>query len=189
MAVTTGVRSDKVRTAGTGAIWRAPAGSIVPSDSTTAWGAGWVNLGYASDGFTIKPNFKTKQIRGWQSLGVLRQITTEFDFNADFELEQTDINSVALAWGGATIVPGTAGAYTLTLPSDPSGEFMIGLDWSDGVTSQRIIISRAVLSTLPTVKYVRTDGIMYAFSIQTLIPADGSGQIRVVGSDSNVSGV
>ena len=189
MAVTTGIRSDKIRTAGTGAIWRAPAGTTAPTDSTTAWGAGWANMGYCSDGFTVKPNYKTKQIRGWQSLGVLLQIATEYDFVFDFELEQTDINSVALALGGATIVPGTAGVYSVTLPVNPASEFMIGFDWSDGTITQRFIISRASLASLPTIKAVRTDAILYAFSVQTLVPADGSAQVRILGVDSNVSGV
>lgn len=190
MAVTTGLRSDKIRTAATGAIWRAPIGSVVPTDSVTAWGTGWVNLGYTSDGFTMKQNFKTKQIRPYQSLGVARQLTTELDYAIDFELMQTDINTVAFAWGGAAIVAGTAGAYTMTLPNDPSAnEFMLGLDLSDGVTTKRIIISRAVISTLPTVKYVRSDAITYAFSVQTLVPFDNSKQLVEVGSDSNVSGV
>lgn len=106
MATTTAViNSGQVRVAGTGAIWRGPAGSTAPTDSVTAWAAGWQNLGYANDGFTTTPNFKATQVRGWQSRGVLRNITTEFDFKFGFELLQTNIATLALAWGNAAITP------------------------------------------------------------------------------------
>lgn len=108
MASTVGINSGQVRVAGTGAILRGPAGSTAPTDSTTAWAAGWQNLGYANDGFTTTPNFKATQVRGWQSRGVLRNITTEFDFKFGFELLQTNVATLALAWGNATVTP-TAG--------------------------------------------------------------------------------
>ena len=105
MATTAVINSGQVRVAGTGAIWRGPAGSTAPTDSITAWAAGWQNLGYAMDGFTSTPNFKATQVRGWQARGVLRNITTEFDFKFGFELLQTNVATLALAWGNATITP------------------------------------------------------------------------------------
>lgn len=188
MPTVTGLNSGQVRVAGTGAIWRAPAGTAIPTDSTTAWGAGFVHLGFGTDGFTVKPNYKTTQVRGWQNLGVLRNIPTEFDFTFDFELLQSNVATVALAWGGATIAAGTGGAYTMALPADPSAEFMLGIDWSDGTLNQRLILSRVSLSALPQVKYVRSDAIRYAFSVQTLVPTDGTDQVKVLGVDAAVVG-
>ena len=188
MPVSTSPNSGQVRVAGTGAIWRAPAGTATPTDSTTAWNAAFQNLGYCTEGFTTTPNYKATQIRGWQSLSVLRNITTEFDFKFGFELLQTNIATLALAWGGATITAGTAGAYTLALPADPATEFVFGIDWSDGATNQRIVISRASLMTLPVIKSVRTDATRYAFEVQTLAPVDGSAQVKIFGVDAAVAG-
>jgi hypothetical protein len=188
--MTTGpaLNSGQVRVAGTGAIWRAAAGSTLPADSTTAWDAAFHNLGFATDGFTVTPNFKTATVTGWQKIGVLRNITTDFDFKFSFELLQTNIDTLALAWGNATITPGLAGAYTMAL-GDPAEEFILGIDWSDGAVNQRIIIESASLATLPTVKNVRSDGTRYAFEVQTLIPASGHDQVQIFGVDSAVSGV
>lgn len=188
MPTVTGINSGQIRVAGTGAVWRAPAGTALPADSTTAWGAGFQNLGYGNDGFTAKPNYKTKVVRGWQNRGVLRNITTEFDWVFDFELMQSNVATLALAWGGATITPGTLGAYTMVLPSDPAAEFVLGFDWSDGLLNQRIIIPRASLAALPQIKFVRTDAVSYIFSVQTLVPTDGSDQVKVLGVDAAVAG-
>ena len=272
MPVSTSPNSGQVRVAGTGTILRAPAGTATPTDSTTAWNAAFQNLGYVSDGgFTITPNYKANQIRGWQSRGVLRNITTEFDFKFGFELLQTNVATLALAWGNATVSPvsgvslgtvaiaittgvltvsasttlaigdpvilgtmtngaplvaGTTyyvqstptsttltlaatlggaaivtttagsstsitrvtGAWTMALPADPASEFMLGIDWSDGALNQRIVLSRASLLTLPVIKNVRTDAIRYAFEVQTLVPTDGTDQVKVFGVDASVAG-
>ena len=188
MPTTATINSGQVRVAGTGAIWRAPSGSTAPTDSITAWNASFVNLGYATDGFTTTPNFKATQVRGWQSRGVLRNITTEFDFKFGFELLQTNIATLALAWGNATITAGTAGAWTMALPADPASEFALGIDWSDGALTYRYYMPRVSLLTLPTIKSVRTDATRYAFEIQTLIPVDGTGQVQFFGVDAAVAG-
>jgi hypothetical protein len=189
MPVSTSPNSGQVRVAGTGAIWRAPAGTVTPTDSTSAWNAAFQNLGFVSDGgFTSTPNYKANQVRGWQSRGVLRNITTEYDFKFGFELLQMNIATLALAWGGATITAGVAGAYTLAINDDPSTEFVLGIDWSDGAFNQRIIVSRASLMTLPVIKSVRTDAIRYAFEVQTLTPVDGTAQVKVFGVDASVAG-
>lgn len=263
-----GLNTGEVRVAGTGAIYKAPLGTVVPTDSIGAWGAAFKHLGYTNDGFTTTPNFKTMLIHGWQKLQPLRQVTTEFDFKFEFELLQTNKDTLALAWGGATvalnpatlgtatlavagnlvtasaaetlavgdsvqfgvmtgtsgIVAGTTyfvqtapssttltlaatlggpviviagsgssvsiakvtGAYSLALPTDPSAGFVLGIDFSDGATNGRIIVPNAVLTTMPTVKSVRTDGIRYAFGIQALVPADGSASVIPYGLDTAV---
>ena len=111
MATTATINSGQVRVAGTGAIWRAPAGATPPTDSISPWAPAFQNLGYCNDGFTTTPNFKATQVRGWQSRGVLRNITTEFDFKFGFELLQTNVATLALAWGNATVTP--AGVVSL----------------------------------------------------------------------------
>ena len=103
--------------------------------------------------------------------------------------------TVAATLGGAFIPTTTSGTsvsitkvtgpYTLTIP-DPSNvaDFVLGIDWSDGALTQRIIIQRAHQDVLPTVKSVRTDGIRYAISVQANKPADGSNSVLVYGVDA-----
>lgn len=186
---TSPLNSGQVRIAGTGGLWKAPLGTTLPADSVAAWGTGFVNLGYADDGFGMKQDLKTKEITGWQTLEVLRLVPLSLTRHFSFLLKQSNKDTLGLAWGGATITAGTGGAYTLVIPDAAAlTGFIIGIDWSDGALTQRIIIQNAALVTLPEIKFIRTDGIDYAMEVQALAPADGTKSVLVYGVDIAVAG-
>jgi hypothetical protein len=186
---TAGLNTTQIRVAGTGAFWKAPLATVLPADSVAAWGAAFVNLGFAKSGFTITPSLKTTPVVGWQSTNILRNIVTEQTRKYGFELQQSNINTLAMAWNG-TIVPGLAGAYSMTIPNQATAEeFVLGIDWSDGTTNQRIILPRASIITLPVIKGDRTAETTYAFEVQELVPGDNSQSVLIFGVDDAVSGV
>lgn len=265
-----GPNSGQVRVAGTGRLYKLPAGTPLPTDSTTAWNAAAIDLGYATDGFTLKQDYKTKDVTGWQTLELLRLIPIALNRSFSFELQQSNKDTLALAWGTAAIaqVPGTSagsvtiaittgvltvsaahslsigdavqlqgvtggaplaslttyyvqsvptgttltlaltsggaaiatttsgtatgivkvtGAYALTIPDASTiAPFILGIDWSDGVTNQRIIVQRAMLTALPTVKFSRQDSVSYQIDVQALAPVDGTKSVLVYGVDAAV---
>lgn len=181
------LNSGQVRVAGSGAIWYAPAGTTVPTDSVTAWGASFVNLGYQTDGFTVTQSLKTTGIAAWQTTEQVRLINTELIRSVQFENIQSNTSTIALAWGGATVTAGTGGAYTLNIPSGQLASFVIGIDWSDGITNQRFILPNASLLTLPTIKYTRTDAVRFAMDVQALVPSTGGASMVSYGSDTGVA--
>lgn len=179
--------SSKIKIAGSGAVWYAPAGTTLPTTSTAALDAAFVNIGYLDDGFELAQDWKTKEVNGWQNLDVLRLIPTQLSRSVKFNGIETNKTSVQLAFGGATVTPGTGSAYSLTLPAPiATADFVLVLDWNDGTATQRIVVKRAQFKTLPSVKFSRMDNISYNFEIQALVPADGSQAIAVYGSDSGV---
>jgi hypothetical protein len=103
-----GLNSGQVRVAGTGALWKAPLGTALPADSVAAWGPGFVNLGYADDGFVMKQDLKRKEVSGWQTLELLRLITLALNRSFTFNLKQSNRDTLGLAWGGAVITPAPA---------------------------------------------------------------------------------
>jgi hypothetical protein len=109
--------ATQIRVAGTGAIWLAPVGTTLPTDSTTALNAAYHNLGYAKTGFTVTPSLKTTPVMGWQSTNILRNINTELSRKYGFELQQSNIDTVALAWGGtvAPVVGTSIGTVTIAI--------------------------------------------------------------------------
>ena len=180
--------ATKVKVAGSGAIWKAPIGTTLPTDSTTAYAGAFVNLGYISDGgFELDQSLKTKEVGAWQTLEVVRLINTMVSRSVTFDALESNKNSVALAWGGATVTPGTGSAYTMSIPdASVTQEFILGIDWNDGTTSQRIIIKRGVLKSFPKIKYTRQDAITYTLEVQALAPADGSAAIAIYGVDAGM---
>jgi len=178
---------SKVRIAGSGAIWYAPTGTTLPTDSTSALNAGFINIGYAKDGFEVPQDLTTKEITAWQSLDVVRLVTTKLSRSVKFSAIETNKTSVQLAWGNAVVTVGTSPAYSLAFPaSQTTQEFVLVLDWSDGSTTQRIVFKRAVFKSLPSVKFSRQDEINYDMEIQALTPTDGSYPVAVWGSDAGV---
>lgn len=182
-----GLNAGAVRVAGTGAIWKAPVGSTLPTDSTTALDAAFKNLGYQATGFTVTPSYKTTNVTGWQTLQPLLVVTTENSKAISFEAMEQNAETLSLAWGGAAIVPGTAGAYTIAVPEGQLDEFALVIGWVDGAISQRIVCPRVALSSLPTIKYVRTDAVSFPLEVQVLKPADGSPAMTILGVDANVN--
>jgi len=178
---------SKIKIAGTGAIWYAPTGTTLPTDSTSALNASFVNIGYCKDGFTLQQDYKTKEVTGWQNLDVLRLIPTQLSRSAKFSAIESNKTSVQLAWGNSVVTVGTSPAYSLTFPtSQTTQEFILVLDWSDGSATQRIVFKRAVFKSLPSVQFSRGDEINYDMEIQAITPADGSYAIAVYGSDAGV---
>ena len=183
--------ASKVRIAGTGsAVWMAPAGTTLPSDSTTALASAFVNLGYLDDakGAELTQELKTKAISAWQSLENVRLVNQSLTRSVSFTGIESNKNTVQLAWGGATITATTGGAYSLTIPdASATAEYVFVIDHSDGATSQRIVIKRGVLKSLPKIKFSRTDAISYSFEISALVPADGSKSVVVYGVDAGIA--
>lgn len=185
----TGLQTGQIRVAGTGAVWRAPLGSTLPTDSTTALNVAFVNLGYMKSGFTFTPSLKTTPVMGWQSSNILRLIATEKSTKLGFEAQQTNLQTAAAAWQG-TVVAGVGGVFSITIPdtaTDDEAAYVV--DMVDGPVSYRFVVERAGMLTLPVIKGDRTAETTYAFEVQVLVPADGSNSIKVYGVDSGVSGV
>jgi len=262
-----GLNSGQVRIAGTGRLLKAPLGTVLPVDSVAAWNGAFVDLGYADDGFEMKQDLKRKEVNGWQTLELLRLITTALNRTFTFNLKQSNRDTLGLAWGGAVITPAAAaslgtvaiaittgvltvsatetlavgdmvqlgtltgaaplvagttyfvltaptsttltlaatlggalivttaagsstsitkvtGAYSLSIPDASQIEdFIIGIDWSDGTINQRLVIQRAALLSLPTIKSGRQAEIDYVVEVQALKPADNTASVLVYGVD------
>ena len=128
--MTNALDPSQIRVGGTGAIWKGTSAAAAPTDSTSAWGANWTNLGLVKDGFTAKVDLKTVQINSWQVLDVVRLIRQSLTRSLAFEAQQSSLTVFQDAWG-VTVVPGLLGAYTTTelAPGDDQ-EFKLGMDWT-----------------------------------------------------------
>jgi hypothetical protein len=183
------VNAGKIRIAGQGAVWRAPLGTTLPTDSTTALASGFINLGYLDEGFVdINNDVKQKEVTGFQTAEVLRIVNTAVNRKASFTAIETNNETVKMAWGGATITTTTGGAYSIAIPDSLAvSESIFVIDWQDGTTSNRVVIKRGVLSKLPKIGLKRNDKISYDFEVTPILPLDGSSVYAIYGVDSGVA--
>lgn len=142
--------ADEIVVGSNGRIYVAPVGTAIPTDIATAWGAGWIDLGYANeDGVTISKSRTMEQVPAWQSFFPLRRMVTAEDFTVSFNLLQWGNDSVILAFGGGTITA-TAGppAHYLYTPPDPGtlDERAVGVEWQDGTKIYRLTMAKAMVT-------------------------------------------
>jgi hypothetical protein len=134
----------------TGNVRVAPVGTTAPVDVATAWAAGWIDLGYATeDGVTLSNERTTEDIMAWQALDPVRTVGTARLTTVSFQLMQWNETTVPLAFGGGTVTP-TAGPpahYRYDPPADATpDERALGIQWADGTKVYRLIIPRAVVT-------------------------------------------
>lgn len=141
------LNSGQIRVAGTGAFWKAPLGTVIPTDSTTAWNAAFVNLGFATDGFEMSQDKKTQGITGWQSLEELRLIVQSLVRKFKFELLQSNGATLSLAWGGATITTNSTpvgGAITIATGGVLTSATAHGLVVGNAVNLATVVTSTGI---------------------------------------------
>lgn len=131
-----GMNPNQIRVAGNGRILVAPVGTDAPTDTASAWGAGWVDVGYtSSDGVKFGRSEKTTQIDTWQSVGPARFIYEDRDMTVKFSMLQFNPDTLPLYFGGGEVRETSTGSgvYQYDVLSDPiPDERALGLEFTDG---------------------------------------------------------
>jgi hypothetical protein len=152
---------DEVVVGADGHIYVAPVGTTAPADIAAAWGAGWIDLGYATeDGVTFTESRTITDLMAWQSFYPVRRVVTAKNTTVAFVLQQWNEDTVKLAFGGGTVTT-TAGPPAHYLYTPPSAETIderaVGVEWEDGTKIYRLIIPRAVVTDDVATQIVRAD--------------------------------
>lgn len=155
--------ASQIRVAGRGRVLVAPKGSTVPTDTSTAWDAAWLDLGFTDEkGVTLSKKDTKTAIKAWQSITPVRYIITDRDLHAMFVMEQWNKNTLAL-WSGEG--PGAVGAngavsgeYKLSFsPSPAIDERMLGIEWvdTDNIVTNRLYFARGAVTDTADVPITR----------------------------------
>lgn len=135
--------TDNVRVGLDGRIYVAPKGTTAPTDLTSPWAAGWVDLGLMSpDGVEMTYATETEDVDAWQSLSPVRKILTGVDMSLAFTAIECKRDVITLYFPESSI--GTAGGvHTLSIKSAPeSDERAFGFEWTDSGITNRIVLAR-----------------------------------------------
>ena len=142
--------TSQIRVGANGTVYVAPVATVAPVDIATAWGVGWIDLGYCDEsGVTFRDSKTTEKISVWQMFYAARYLVTEAETTASFVLRQWSKDTVKLAFGGGTITTTTGPpAHYLYTPPDPSviDERAMGIEWIDGTVTYRLILPRVMVT-------------------------------------------
>lgn len=162
----------------TGAIAKAPIGTALPTDATTTLNSAFVSGGYVSEnGLSLTPEYSTVDIREWNG-GLVRRLKETFDGTLNWEMLQTDEESMKTAFGDANV--------TVTAADTTHGKRMaiqIGKDlperasWSfsmkDGSSRTRIVVPDGQITTVGEVSFTASAAVVWPVTLSTYPDENG----------------
>lgn len=174
MPTSTKVSAGKPKVAG--AVYRAPLGTALPTDATTALAAAFLDMGYISeDGVTNSNSPDTEKIRAWGGQVVLIVSTEKPDtFKLTF-LESLNENVLKTVYGDANVtVDAQAGTINVVANAEALEDHVYVIDMAlRGGAMKRVVIPSGALSELGDIVYKDDEAIGYEVTLDCM--PDGSG--------------
>jgi hypothetical protein len=170
--------SSQVRVAGTGELFLAPLGTVLPTSAAGELDPAFVGYGYTDDnGVVLSKSIKRDGVPAWQSLTPVRYITTEQDFTVAATFLQSNaatlkawLNSGDFAPDGNTENPG----YRADISVDPiTLQYALVLDWDDSGITSRLIIPKVEITDTGDVSLARK-ATGFAITFGALAPDTGN---------------
>lgn len=173
------------RPAVTGGALRAPLGTTLPTDATTALGAAFKGLGYISeDGLSENVERSTDKKKAWGG-DVVKVVQTEFGATLKLTLIETLNTDVLKAVYGDTNVTETAPTtpakntkWKVAVNSKPLEHAAWAFEVRDGNGKIRIVVPDGQVTEIGEVKYTDSDLTGYEITISAFPDANGDSVLK-----------
>lgn len=158
-----------------GAIFRAPAGTTVPTTADGTLDNAFINLGFVSeDGVTNSNTAETENIKEWGGQVVL-VVTTEKPDTFQLTLIDTLNADVAKAVYGDANVATTTGGFSITANATGADNAVYVIDMAmTGGALRRIVIPVAQLGEVGDIVYKSDEAVGYEITLNALPDASGN---------------
>lgn len=161
-----------------GAIYRAVAGTTLPTDATTALASAFKALGYCSeDGLTNSNSPSTTDIKAWGGdtvLNIQEEKTDTFQFTL---IEVLNVEVLKAVYGSSNVtgtLTGTNGVTVTANASEPEeGVWAIDMVMNSN-TVKRIVIPKGKVSEIGDISYADSDAVGYEVTITALPDTSGN---------------
>lgn len=160
-----------------GALYRAPLGTTLPTDATTALGSAFVELGYTTDeGVTHAYSIDSDNIKAWGGDTVLTMqtgVTDEFSFTF---LQTMDVNVLKAVWGDSNVSGSLAAGIAVGVGASEQEEacWVIDMILRGTNAKRRIVIPDGRITAIDDITYSDSDAVGYGVTI-TCMP-DNTGK-------------
>ena len=163
-----------------GGVYRAPKGTTLPTDATTALAAAYICLGYVSeDGVENSNELDVSDIKAWGGNIVYRSLTEMADtFSlALIESENTDV--LKTGYGSSNVTVDASGNITINVVAEDPEEAVWVIELTlRGGRAKRIIIPDGAITSRETITYNDSDAIAYGITISAYPDSNGKTHIE-----------
>jgi len=168
------VTYGKPKTAG--AIWRAPAGTTLPTDATSDLDSAFVCLGYCSeDGLTNEYTIDTDSIQAWGGDKVLYFENGREDTFGLKLIESLNPEVLKAVYNDSNVSGTLDTGITVKVNSTPQeeSEWVVDMVLKGGVL-KRIVIPAGKITELGEINYVDNDAVGYEITVACVTDTDGN---------------
>lgn len=164
-----------------GAVYRAPKGTTLPTDASTALSSAFEDMGYISeDGVTNTNSPSSDKIKDWGGQTVLVVVSEKPDtFKLTF-LEALNANVLETVYGSANVTVGT-GTISVVANAAALAEYVYVIDMAlKGGALKRIVIPQGSLSELGDIVYKSDEAIGYEVTLEALPDSSGNNHYEYI---------
>lgn len=163
--------ADNVVVAVTGSLNRAPIGTTLPSNATSALDPAFADQGYLSeDGVTQTVDSQTTDIVAWQNADVVRTVQTSNSVTIQATMIES-MDEVFKTFYGNYNLAGGVGAITVTGAALPKSAFVLNV--LDGINKIRLVIPNGQINERGDVVYQNGEPVGYPVTITCYPDASG----------------
>ena len=165
-----------------GAIFRAPLGSTLPTDATTALDEAFVCLGYCGeDGLTNSNSPESDSIKAWGGDTVLTYQSAKADTFSFVLVEALSVDVLKTVYGDENVTGTLADGITVKANSDEqqAAAWVIEMVMRNGA-HKRIVIPSAAVTEVGDIAYTDDDAVGYETTITATPDADGNTQYEYI---------
>jgi hypothetical protein len=146
----------------TGAIFMAPVGTTLPTDSTTALTSAFVELGYASDaGVVNSENRETETIKAWGGDTVFKPFTGKEDTFKFTLIEALNVDALKLVYGESNVSGSLATGITIKSAAEDLEYHSFVIEMVLNKAVKRIVIPSAKVTDVGEITYADGEAIGY----------------------------
>lgn len=170
----------------TGAIFMAPIGTTLPTDSTTALNSAFVELGYASDaGVVNSESRETETIKAWGGDTVLKPFTGKEDTFKFTLIEALNIDALKLVYGESNVSGALSTGITIKSAAEDLDYHSFVIEMVLNGAVKRIVIPSAKVTEVGDITYADGEAIGYDTTLSAVPDAAGGTHYEYIKAVSN----
>lgn len=158
-----------------GAVFRAPLGTSLPTDASTSLASAWIELGYISeDGITNNNTPDTDTVKAWGGQKVLVLTNEKTDEWTMTLIESMNTEVLKTVYGDDNVTVAGSGLITVKATAEELDDASYVIDMvMKGGALKRVVIPTGSLSELGEITYKDDEAVGYEITLNALPDSNG----------------